>query len=500
VAIYVYEMAESNGVLTQKIKDTNLFFALIIGLCVAVSIVFHLRISVPVLFSVLISVAILVRLSWCVQQDGSAIVVTILSLVYALPFIHIIPYIWFDYSDSPAFFWGLQSNPYMFDKLIIELTALIGAAGLIGIYVGREMYIRKKLLTTTASYEPSSKVKRTLSMGVWLMWMVPSVLLSWATAPRETMFTTVYTGSESVLSSANFSSSWMVSYVLLTFGIVDAHRERSKVLRFQKGIISVGVLLYVVVWLQLFRGDRESLPWVIGLLFYALVVRREHGPKPAGVNIRVILGATIGLAAVGAVAYVVGVVRSLFAGLTVDEAYEVWLALGESDVFRLTNFISGTWSAVLLTPLSVAGDYIREPFTFKYGNDYVNLLFSLPPGFVADWFGYVRPLSGSSGPAFDMRFGIGGTHATVVPFRNFGILGVISVQALWSYLITGTQVRSHGNRSVISATLIISLIMAGPHWLWYGEKSLINVFVIWFISSYLYSFAGRINPTRPRDS
>ena len=79
----------------------------------------------------------------------------------------------------------------------------------------------------------------------------------------------------------------------------------------------------------------------------------------------------------------------------------------------------GTWTGVMLTPLSVAGDYVKGVLDFKWGKDYLNLLLSIPPGFVAEFFGYVRPLSNLQGPAYEVSFGPGGVHLIVVKFKNF---------------------------------------------------------------------------------
>ena len=72
------------------------------------------------------------------------------------------------------------------------------------------------------------------------------------------------------------------------------------------------------------------------------------------------------------------------------------------------------WDMVcsLLTPISIAGDYIYNNYIYdyrlKWGEDYLNLLLSLPPGFLANWLDYVRPLNPMSGPAWEMRYGGGG--------------------------------------------------------------------------------------------
>src|SRR2546423_13698154 len=63
--------------------------------------------------------------------------VLLLLITYLLPFIHVIPYNWFDFrSESPVLLWGLAVNPYMTDQQTIELMAMIGAVGACGFAAG----------------------------------------------------------------------------------------------------------------------------------------------------------------------------------------------------------------------------------------------------------------------------------------------------------------------------------------------------------------------------
>jgi hypothetical protein len=42
------------------------------------------------------------------------------------------------------------------------------------------------------------------------------------------------------------------------------------------------------------------------------------------------------------------------------------------------------------------------------------------------------------------------------------------------------------NFNQINLSLLITLVMVSPHWLWYGEKNVMNAFFIWFFFSFLY--------------
>jgi hypothetical protein len=141
---------------------------------------------------------------------------------------------------------------------------------------------------------------------------------------------------------------------------------------------------------------------------------------------------------------------------------------------------------VLLTPLSIAGDYINGSLPLKYGQTYLDLLSSIIPGFLADWIGYTRPIDSFRGPAWEMTYGGGGIHAVVVPFTDFRMAGVLVIVALWSFAFAGMERYLIRHLNVSRLALLGIIGMAIPHWLWYGEKNIINAFFIWLVISLLY--------------
>ena len=257
-------------------------------------------------------------------------------------------------------------------------------------------------------------------------------------APSESVLTAAYTHSETLVQGKGFDSAWMFGYVAITFAYCDAWLDYSRATASLKRKLCIGVILFIFIVLQLMRGDRESLPWVVALLMCPYFCSRIFVDK-AHIRIKwrmIVLG---GLALLS-LNFVVGLMRSNVYGLSPAEAINLLIALSSSDQYNFFNLFTGTWSAVLLTPLSVAGDYIHDRQSLKYGLDYWNLILSTPPGFVSNWFGYVRPWSGDAGPAWDMRYGMGGTHALVLPFRNFSMPGVFIIPAIMSYLICRVEV------------------------------------------------------------
>ena len=92
-----------------------------------------------------------------------------------------------------------------------------------------------------------------------------------------------------------------------------------------------------------------------------------------------------------------------------------------------------------------------------------------------------------------MRYGQGGTHAAVLPFTNFGMVGVFIIPALWSYIILRLENSAIIQFSVINLSLLVTLVMASPHFLWYAEKTGINAIIIFFILSFFYKISLRLS-------
>jgi hypothetical protein len=153
----------------------------------------------------------------------------------------------------------------------------------------------------------------------------------------------------------------------------------------------------------------------------------------------------------------------------------------------------GTWSSALATVLSVAHDYVDNTLNFRWGQDYFDLFLSIPPEFVADFFNYTRPITENSGPAHEMRYGQGGTHITVLPFRNFGIFGVFIISAIWFSIILYFEKFCIRRFSVVTSSLYVTIITVVPHFFWYGEKYAISAFFIFLILSFFYRISLSIS-------
>jgi hypothetical protein len=447
-------------------------------------IMFQADVYFPIWFSVMVLGFVSLYLLQQYRRKRLGILMLLIWLVYVLPFIHIPPYLFFDFSSNPLLLWGLVVNPYMVDERVIALTAMIGAVGGMGIGFGASLNNQRMQEDYHMSQNGCERHFRTLSMPIWLVWVVIGVALTAMSAPRETIFTSAYTESGSILERANFASAWMMSYVILTFAFSDALLERQAFIKSMKKGLFLASLLLVVVYFQIMRGDRESVPWVFGLAlcyyYWAAGITQRRGFTIPWLKI---IGVAFGLVTV---TMVLGAIRTGLSGASLADAGELISNLYESDSIGIANTLHGTWSATLLTPLSVAGDHIHGLLAVKWGQDYLDLFLSIIPGFLADAIGYTRPIDSNQGPAWEMRYGLGGTHATVVPFMNLRMFGVFLVPVIWTIIIVNYEKMALRLVSAIKLSLLVTIAMAAPHWLWYGEKNGFNAIVLWLIFSFFY--------------
>lgn len=453
---------------------------------------FYSDIYIPIWMSVAIFIAVSVSVVWLFACRRLGGLILLLWLVYALPFIHIVPYLWFGFGiEHPDNLWGLAVNPYMIDKTIIELTAMIGAVGACGFAAGAMLFSSKipspavPAVVTTDSL--SAKVVRiqsglsSLSIPGFCVWIAFGVLCSWLYAPQDTIFQAVYTQSKSISQGWNFSSLWMVSYAFILFAFSDALLDpvpgRARVKRW----IAICAVLVIVIWFQLLRGDRESLTMVVALvLMYNIWARGFAGAKRwrAKLDLKKI-GVFVFL--VFSAAFFFGYLRDAMTSVSGVDSF-----VNRVGGMNFDHFVSGTWSGALMSPLSVAGDYLNGKLSFKYGQTYLDLLASIIPGFAADWVGYARPYSSTQNPAWDMTYGIGGTHAVVVPFMNFSMAGVFVIVALWSFILPRVERYALNSFSQPNLALLGTIVTASAHWLWYGEKAIMNALILWGLLSVLY--------------
>lgn len=419
----------------------------------------------------------------------------LLYIVYLLPFIHIPPYIIFDYSSAPLILWGLAVRPYMVEEDVIKLTAMIGAVGALGLTTS--VLIENKKIHFNENYHNNTK---TLSILSFVFWIVLGVAISKISAPSENVFEAGYGDVESIADTVNLGSAWLVSYVMLTFVVVDALLEKKENIRKLKSLIIFCMLVYVAFFLQFMRGDRAVIPWILSLLMLYFIWGKTNSRIKLTTRKKILLIFSIIL--IMMISSLIGILRNSLVDGNAATLINLIFEIYESGDFELSNALHGTWSAVLLTPLSVAGDYVHGLLDLKLGVDYYNLFLSLPPGALADAIGYVRPWGSNSGPPFEMRYGQGGTHAAVLPFMNFGMIGVYVFAFILGKCYILIENSAHKKINAYNLSLLVSISLATPHFLWYGEKNGINAILAWTFFAVIYKlltmpyFCHRVSVTK----
>jgi hypothetical protein len=448
--------------------------------------------------------------------------------VTALPFVHMIPYLFFDWGlpapreawkPGDLTIWGLATNPYMFDLETIKLTAELGAAGVSGFLAGAfgAYYVSAKLWATSKFV-----AVKTLNPYWFIALLAAALIASNLAAPERTIFEAAYVGAGAQSEALKFGSLGLVSYLLLILCFADAIFDGERRTAFCKLFALVVSIAYVVIWLQFARGDRESVPVVLAC---AIMFWRWGAPRFAQGQLKIAALRALAVALVALVmasgfvlqavrpnlegkklSDVAGIAKRTFADpKPVGSALSVPVSPPSPDrplpgsrgaLFdKIDRYIpKGTWSAVLLTPLSVAGDSLREALPLKLGQTYLDFILSMPPGFIASRLGYQRPIDADHGPAHEMRYGQGGTHAVVVPFVNFRMVGVVLIFTLWGWLFVTLERRTSDispPRTIPKVAAYGAICAIIPQWIWYGEKILITAFLIWVGISVCYVVATR---------
>jgi hypothetical protein len=463
---------------------------LILGLAFVIIFSFLRNFYLPIWCSVLLfgfEIYFVVK-HW--RKGTIGIMVGFLFLAYLLPFIHFPTYLFYDFSSDPLILWGLASNKYNTNQSIVMIMGMIIMLGGLGMCFVVSIFPKCKE-NNVFKFEISRR-NNVMSFGIWIVWVVLGIFFSIISTPTDTIFSTQYATTSTNFLQINLSSGWLISYCIMTFALVDLLYDQDLSRKSYKSKVFFLAFIYIVVWLQFFRGDRESVPWIIAVgicvFHWGRELKQIQAPKK-----RPLLKLVLLFLPIFFITSIIGGIRSGLTDKNFTETIDLILELySSSENFDLSNFFHGTWSAVLLTPLSVAGDYYLGLLNFRFGSDYFDLFMSLPPGFMADFFGYVRPIDGSAGPALQMTFGQGGTHASVLPFRNFGIVGVWVVPMIWTYIFMYWERKSLRNNCVKSLTLLTYFTAVIPHFVWYGEKNAINATLIYLFLSFSYVICSQI--------
>ena len=390
-------------------------------------------------------------------------------------------------------FWDMATNPYMYDKEIMNLTAYMGIFGGFAILISSLFYsnkYRKNILDfeyKKIHYENNNHISQTFS--IWFLWLIFGFIILIISSSPANIFQSKYQyAGLSFLSRLNFNSSWMFGFGFFIYSYIDILFTKSLKNKKIKFILFSIFILFYVIWFQIFRGDRESLTLIIGLVIFHIVYvnnpkkiikKRKIPYLPILVFIFILLS----------VNFIITITRSNVLNEDFNYLFNIIIQFIEFKEVQFKDIFTGTWSAALLTPISVAGDYKNELLNFRLGKDYLDIFLSLPPGFIADIFQYQRPFENYSGPAYQMRYGQGGTHASIFPFRNFNSYGIFIIMFFLNTVFINYEIKLFKNYNSSNSGLILFCLVFFPHWIWYGDKYLINFLIGYLIINFLYKIS-----------
>ncbi len=353
------------------------------------------------------------------------------------------------------------------DRVVSEAMLTVGIVGLLGLLAGlhvAQAFVRRRPVT-------DARPDRTLGILMFGAASALAVLLSWIVAPAGTILERAYNAGNSAIAAApmNFNAAGLLSYVLIVLLAIDAERDVILWRRRWKVVLTAAATAYIVIVLQVLRGDRECTGLLAALaLLYLTGGQSDDLIRKTALAWRRIRRVAMPAAVVVGLFIVLGAVRTSLArpegGALLPLNHRLVGALQEN-----------TWTSVLLTNLAQAGQFRKGTAHYLYGQTYVDYLLSLPPGILTRAAGIQRRLESDRGPNW-WFFGIsaGGIHVVVVPFRNFGIGGAFGVLALIGWFIAWVEMRNDGGR-FWGRFLFGAMGVVSFSWFWYGDMYLVRI-------------------------
>lgn len=413
-------------------------------------------------------------------SDGASLLPRFMLLLYILPFSALIAFV----IVRDVVWWDTEAaSGLVLDPRVTADMAMVGLVGVCGLLAG----FRFGEWPSTPRRSPI-EWERPLGVGVFTLLLAGAGALSWWTARGAASRTSYFTDALEAATAGDAGSSlYLVSYTLIVVLLLDAMREhRSLHRRFKLGAL-LAVCTYVVVVLQLLRGDRESLGLVVALGALHVTGRADNEPVTVSLvagRIRrllpIVLLVLVTFLAVGQLRY----------GERV-EATGVVVGAVAREVLA-----GGTWTAVLLGNLGLSGEHVSGEMRFLEGKTYVDYALSMPPGIVSRAVGLRRPLESENGPGlWYYPLQLGGVHPVVVPFKNFGIFGALFVMMIIGWLIAR---REYWNRlGTFWSRLMYGTFFVGSFsWFWYGDMPFIRCLMAAAMVGALYRGLSLLAPER----
>jgi len=424
--------------------------------------------ALPTLATGVIAIGLLTSISIIIVRTSQASLLPRLTiLLYSLPFATTIGFL---FNDQYIWWIGrLAADPFLRSYETNQTMIYVGLIGLMGLVAG--IFWAQVLLKKSVSVSSSSP--RYLGLPIFSILLALVVSLSWLSAPAKDIFEAAYAseGLGGVAANIGFSSSFLMSYILAIILWIDLENTTRRRLSRIKFVLLLSAVIFIVFYINLLRGDRECIGLIAGMacMYITSLNRARISDRfRSAMNILRQKKKRIAMIAV-----------SVLFSFSLLGTYRFTLSdrSSSSEPFEETIVSSlkyNTWSGVLLTNLANAAEYRESQKELLLGSTYVHYLQSLPPGIVATFLNYTRPMDGRDNPCVWYAGPAGGgVHIAVVPFRNFGIYGLFFIMFLYGVLI-GVLDRRNSRYYFWWRVMYGSLVTCSFFWFWYGEMNLIR--------------------------
>lgn len=357
-------------------------------------------------------------------------------------------------------------------------TQPVVAAGVLNAYillfVGFWLALKIPLIRKTSGRLVLTSANTPLS--VLAVFSSLSLVLAWFAAPPAFLWESRYASQPLRVHAVGLTSAWLISISIACYVAVVAYTSTGKKRKYAAAIAIVNLCL-VVIYFGLLRGDREYAVFA-GVLVVILMSTKVTNAGRSVTKRRLALVTVISVAIFTALQTVGRIRSSLFTAQSIPDATALVINQIGQVAAAPTLLAYGSWSAVIRSLFSAVESVEVGGRNLSWGQSYLDLGLSIPPGFLFEYLGLSRPIDFDSGPAVEFFTGTGGLHFLTVPFINFGLLGCFAfgflTLYLWRWIAT---TRASRNDPVALLTLVL---LAGvmPTWLWYGDKALVNALII----------------------
>lgn len=405
----------------------------------------------------------------------------LMVLLYFMPF----SLSWGYLFDEDYTWWNTPlSIAYMSNPVIIDGMLMLGLIGLVALLAGLWFARLSTPQQLTIRLPRPGGALQPVGFAILLLL---GLLFSYISAPDETIFSAIYSAASGMAGQINFNAASMVSYMLLALLWIDTEREARLLLQRYKRWAVLGTTLFILIFFQILRGDRDSFGLVVALA--GLYVTE---PKRTSVT-TVTTWRPERYLLVGASG---GVVLAAFLAISALRT-----RLAENDSLPLMQAIvegynESTWGSVLLTNLSLAAQYHEGRMEQEWGLTYLDYLYSLPPGFVTHALDVKRPIEPDQGPNFWFTdVSSGGVHIVTVPFKNFHTPGVLLILGFLGFVIGRAEIA--GRHPLWPNRLWYATFFVGSaQWFWYGDMPMVRAIMAAGLAAGLYFLATRDFSTR----